>query len=202
VIINNASMVAVAGQPYTSAYVASKWAIRGLTASLRMELRDAPGIHACTVLPGSIDTPIFQQAANYTGRAARPVEPVRPVRLVAEAMIELAQRPRPERFVGMNGRLFELMHLLAPGWVERKTAKAIERGHFQERPAERDHGNLYSPDPVWGTVSGGWPAQRPRRTGRWLAFSALAAVPAIYYLQRSRRPRRRMISARRWRLAR
>lgn len=52
-LINVSSMVGHAGQPYTSAYVTTKWAIRGLTECLRMELADAPDITASTVMPTS-----------------------------------------------------------------------------------------------------------------------------------------------------
>ena len=39
VLINNASMVGAVGQPYTSPYVSTKWAIRGLGECLRMGTR-------------------------------------------------------------------------------------------------------------------------------------------------------------------
>jgi NAD(P)-dependent dehydrogenase (short-subunit alcohol dehydrogenase family) len=56
-LINISSVVGKIGQSYTSAYTASKFAIVGLSESLRMELADAPDIHVCTVLPASIATP-------------------------------------------------------------------------------------------------------------------------------------------------
>src|SRR5918994_2114334 len=76
ILINISSGVGKMGSPFISAYVASKFAIIGLSESLRMELRDAPDIHVCTVLPAAIDTPLFQHGANFTGRAARPMPPV------------------------------------------------------------------------------------------------------------------------------
>ena len=65
-------MMARMVEPYLSAYVASKMAIRGLGTSLRQELflDKAKGIHLSTVMPAAIDTPFFLHAANYTGRAA------------------------------------------------------------------------------------------------------------------------------------
>lgn len=77
-LINVASMVGHAGQLYASAYVSSKWAVRGLSECLRMELMDAPEIHVSTVLPAVIDTPLYQHAANYTGRAIKAMNPVYP----------------------------------------------------------------------------------------------------------------------------
>lgn len=50
VIINNASIVGHLGQPYSAAYVTSKFAVRGFTIALRQELSDRPGIDVCAVL--------------------------------------------------------------------------------------------------------------------------------------------------------
>jgi NAD(P)-dependent dehydrogenase (short-subunit alcohol dehydrogenase family) len=59
--------------PNTSPYVASKYAIRGLSSCLRMQLslEKECDIHVCNVMPAAIDTPLFQHAANYTGRAVK-----------------------------------------------------------------------------------------------------------------------------------
>lgn len=59
-LISVSSMVGKIGSPYLSAYCISKSGNLGLSDSLRMELQDMPGIHVSTVLPASIDTPLFQ----------------------------------------------------------------------------------------------------------------------------------------------
>lgn len=158
VLVNVDSVVAGAPQPYTSAYVASQCAIRGLFDCLRMELRldEASDIHVCTVLPASIDTPLFQQAANYTGRAVKALEPAYPAAKVAEAIVRLAERPRREVVVGGAGRLAMAEHAMAPAVYERMFARAIDSGRFQDRPAERGPGNLFHPMPEHASVSGGW----------------------------------------------
>jgi len=48
--------------------------VRGFSASLRMELALEKGhdIEVCTILPASIDTPLFSHTANYLGRKTRP----------------------------------------------------------------------------------------------------------------------------------
>ncbi|MGK9171423.1 SDR family NAD(P)-dependent oxidoreductase, partial [Inquilinus limosus] len=179
VLINNASMVAYAGQSYTSAYVLSKFAIRGLGECLRQELFDAPGIHVCTVLPASIDTPIFQHAANYTGRAIRPIPPVYSAARVAAAIAGLARHPQREVFVGNSGRLIAFEKTVAPGLTERMLAWLVDRRHLQDRPAEPSPGNLFEPMHDGRAVSGGWQAA-PTRTP-WGALLAaglgLIAIP-------------------------
>src|SRR5207247_9310859 len=73
VLVNNASGYAAMGAPYLSAYVASKFAVRGLSDSLRQEAAlDGLGVDIVTVLPAAIDTPLYQHAAHFVGRQARP----------------------------------------------------------------------------------------------------------------------------------
>jgi NAD(P)-dependent dehydrogenase (short-subunit alcohol dehydrogenase family) len=62
--------------PSMSAYVLSKWGVRALAGQLRTENRDRPGVHIAYVAPGGVDTPIYTQAANYSGFVGRPPPPV------------------------------------------------------------------------------------------------------------------------------
>lgn len=159
VLINNASMVARASQPYTSAYVITKHGIRALGMSLRQELAldGARDIHVVTVLPASIDTPLFQHAANYTGRAVRPMPPVYPAEEVAGAIVAAADDPRREVFVGNAGRLLALQATVQPGLVERLLALMVDRQHLaRDQAVDPTPGNLYAPMAGTDTISGGW----------------------------------------------
>jgi NAD(P)-dependent dehydrogenase (short-subunit alcohol dehydrogenase family) len=60
-IITISSVAGFMGMPVFSAYVSSKFAIEGLTESLRHEVLQF-GIHACVVEPGVIKTPIMESA--------------------------------------------------------------------------------------------------------------------------------------------
>src|SRR5215213_4669700 len=96
-IINVGSVNSRVGAPYASAYVASKFAVRGFAECLRDELRGS-GIDVSTVLPASIDTPLFQHAANFAGRPVKPLRPIiRPER-VAAAIVRCAKRPVASRW--------------------------------------------------------------------------------------------------------
>src|ERR1043166_5831964 len=102
ILINIDSVVASAPQPYTTAYVASKYAVRGFSASLRMELALEKGheIEVCTILPASIDTPLFSHTANYLGRKVKAMSPVNRPEVVARAIASVIERPRRETLVG------------------------------------------------------------------------------------------------------
>ncbi|MGE5517242.1 MAG: SDR family oxidoreductase [Bacteroidota bacterium] len=175
IVINIASMAGAMGQPYASAYVASKWAVRGLSEALRMEVMDQPDIHVCTVLPPSIDTPLFQNAANYAGRVVQPMPPVYSPEQVAETIVAVARRPVREAFIGL-GRLAAAAHALAPGATERLMSRAANRRHFQNRASGPSHGNLYSPRT--DSVHGGWGSQESH-TGRNAALVAAGIAVAV-----------------------
>jgi NAD(P)-dependent dehydrogenase (short-subunit alcohol dehydrogenase family) len=68
ILINNASLVGNCPSPFHSPYVASKFAIRGLSFALRQEVMHLRDVHVCVLSPASIDTPLWQRGANYSGR--------------------------------------------------------------------------------------------------------------------------------------
>lgn len=159
VLINNASMVAELAEPYFSAYVASKHAVHGFGKSLRQEL-DLEGlarVHVCTVMPAAIDTPFFQHAANFTGRAMKAIPPVYPVAKVAEAIVACAEHPRRHFFVGKSARLFNLQSRLSSILTERLLARMVDRTHFyRDRPSLPSDGNLFVPVAEGTGTEGGW----------------------------------------------
>jgi len=79
--------------PHVSAYVTSKFAIRAFSECLRQELAGDEGIDVVTILPQSVDTPVFRQAGNYYGRAARAVPPVSSAEEVADRILRCARPP-------------------------------------------------------------------------------------------------------------
>ncbi|HLP89709.1 MAG TPA: SDR family oxidoreductase [Nostocaceae cyanobacterium] len=158
-LINISSVVGVTGQPYTTPYTISKYAIRGLSDSLRMELYldNARDIHVCTVLPASIDTPIFQHAANYTGRETKAMTPVYPARQVAEAIVGLVEKPQREIIVGQSAYVQILQKTLAPDLYERVMARQVDQDHFQDyKPAAIKDGNVFEPMLDYSGISGNW----------------------------------------------
>jgi NAD(P)-dependent dehydrogenase (short-subunit alcohol dehydrogenase family) len=157
-LINVSSVLARVSQPYAGAYVASKFAIRGLTSVLRQELQDERRIHVCAILPAAIDTPIYQRAANFSGRAVRPIWPRYPASVVADAALALAFRPRREIFAGSVGPLIALQGSIAPALTERLVRAIIDRVMIRQVPASPSDGNLFSPTYDRYGVSGGWKA--------------------------------------------
>jgi short-subunit dehydrogenase len=188
-LINVASVVSRVGGPYATAYAASKAAILGFSDSLRMELRDTSGIQVCSVLPATIDTPLFQHAANFAGRAVRAMPPVYAPEEVAEAIADLIRHPRREVTVGNAGRMIALRNLAPMALSERLLASKVERRHFQDRPSGHSPGNLFQPMPQFNAVHGGWMedgngARTAARIGGTLAVAA--GLGALLYFMAGR----------------
>ncbi|CAL9303874.1 SDR family oxidoreductase [Streptomyces sp. SudanB52_2052] len=174
-LVDVSSVAGVVSQPYAHAYVMSKHAVRALGASLRQELRlaGAGKIHVCTVLPAVIDTPLFQHAANYTGREVVAMPPVYSAERVARAILGVVRKPRREVVVGPMGRAMVLQSRTAPGLLERAAARQVDRTHLADEPAPATHGNLHVPAPGAGSVDGGWGGRRGTALRR-LAVAATA----------------------------
>jgi short-subunit dehydrogenase len=157
VLINVSSMVAGLPGPTVSAYAAAKWGLRGFSLALHAELRDEPGIDVCVVRPSSIDTPIFRQTANYSGRRVKALTPTYAPEEAARAIAGLITKPRRELVVGRSGKALVAARHLAPGLVDRIFATRSVRDQFDgDEPAELTDGNLYEPDERWDGVTGGW----------------------------------------------
>jgi len=153
-LINVSSQTAFGGTPYSSAYVISKYGMRGLSDTLRQELLGT-GIRVCTVYPASTDTPFFRHAANYTGREVQPLGSVSDPRDVAKAIVRLVENPKPDTLIGMSGYVIEPLHWFATGAHARIVRKKADRDHFNDKSARPRQGNLFAPA-KFADERGGW----------------------------------------------
>ncbi|MGW0537331.1 SDR family oxidoreductase [Streptomyces sp. NPDC003032] len=180
-VINVSSVVGAGVVPYNIPYVISKAAVRALSGGLRQEMRLAGqhGVHVCTVLPATMDTPFFRSAANYSGREVTPMAPVYTAERAARTVLRLTHRPRREAYVGPAGRLLGMQAKLMPGLTERGLAHQMDRSHLsREHTAEPTSGNVLRPLPETAAVDGGWHGRR-RTVMRRLGVGTALAVGAV-----------------------
>ena len=193
VLVNTVSMAGWAPMPFTAAYTASKFGLRGFAASLRQELRDRPDIHVCGVFPAAIDTPIFERSANVSGRAIDPGPLLWAPEDVADTIVAVVRRPRGEVAVGWPARAAQVAYGLAPGPVEHSMGVAMHEYMRRAGPAPTTDGALMQPIPQGTSPDGGWrarkgiPGRSPGAGAGWvLAALAVGAVAALVRARPSR----------------
>jgi short-subunit dehydrogenase len=189
VLINVGSILGRVAQPYVPSYVISKFALRGLSQALRVDLADEPDIHVCSLLPYAMNTPHFQSGASQMGKRAHAMSPAQPVEKVAHALVELAARPRAEVHVPAIALLGIALHEMLPAPVERLILHTLRRWHFDERPEPLPKaGNLDEPEPGRGEIHG----HRAPQVGTvgLIVWVASEVVRLVVGLGREREPHR------------
>jgi len=121
-IVNVGSILSALATPYNSLYSASKFALRALSDSLRIELkRDA--IDVILIMPGYTDTPFFDNLIRYAGpprvTSIRGQHPGK----VARAILNACGRRKREVVLTVPGILGFWMKRWLPGVLDRGLAR-------------------------------------------------------------------------------
>lgn len=167
------SLLGLLPSPLAPAYVMSKFATRGLALSLRQDVSRRGQVQVCAVLPGPVDTPMFQRAANRTGRQLRAIPPAYAPERLAATIVSCARRPRRQATAGVISRAQLLSHRIAPRPTEWLVGEWSARLLIRRAEAPGDSGAVLARQPP-EEVSGGWRRGRLRRRigerfGEWMA---------------------------------
>ncbi|MHB1132826.1 MAG: SDR family oxidoreductase [Chloroflexota bacterium] len=149
------------GLPLQSAYAATKAAVAAFAQSLRQELIGTK-IRVTTVLPASIDTPLYQHARCKEGCEPRPVPPFYAPEDVARAIVACVEHPRDSVVVGGAGRALLLGDTLFPrltNAVVGPFAREYQRYCAPVAPFGNDNLDrpINVPDPQYGGLRQRWP---------------------------------------------
>jgi NAD(P)-dependent dehydrogenase (short-subunit alcohol dehydrogenase family) len=119
IIINIGSVGAYVALPWAAAYSSSKFALRSMTDSLRVELR-RDGIRVVTICPGIVDTKFRQHVlGGAPPSSVKNLRPVVPAERVADAVIQGIESQRCRTiFVPQLGIIFSAMRVLAPALMD------------------------------------------------------------------------------------
>lgn len=133
-IANTSSVFGLMGIPTQIPYCVSKFAVRGFSESLRLELSGTNVTVTC-IHPGGIDTNIVANGIHYNGKKEETVEKfkelVRTSSDRAATIILNAIRRKAKRvMVGPDARVIRLMTQLAPGLVDREILRRKANLHL------------------------------------------------------------------------
>ena len=105
-IVNVGSILSVVATPRNGLYSASKFALRALSDSLRIELRSA-AINVILIMPGYTDTPFFDNLIHYTDAMSGRVSSLKGQhpRKVARAILRACARRKREVALTIPGIL-------------------------------------------------------------------------------------------------
>ena len=157
------SLLAQIAVPSMGAYCAAKWAQLGLVRGLQTELRRDRRVSVSLVLPGAVDTPVYEQSASYAGRAGHAPPPVVGPDRVARACLRAIDHPRRQVHVGPANRLTVLGFRLLPGVYDRLAPLLVRRVALRGRRVEAHPGNVARPRPELEGLRGGWSVLGRRR---------------------------------------
>lgn len=145
-IVNISSVFGLMGIPSQSAYNAAKFAVRGFTEALRIELdRDGGNVSCTTVHPGGIKTNIARNGRFDAATVARMGQD--PEQLIssadrlfmttpekaAEVIVEGMRRNRRRVFIGPDAQLFKAMSMLPPFLYQNVIGSAVNLGRRIQR---------------------------------------------------------------------
>lgn len=138
-IVNVSSVFGLISVPSQSAYNAAKFAVRGFTDALRMELDVARcGVSATTVHPGGIKTNIARNArmndsvADFAGSAAEARERFDRVAMTtpekaARQILTAVERDRRRALIGPDAKAIDLVSRLPAGLYQRVVVAGARR---------------------------------------------------------------------------
>jgi NAD(P)-dependent dehydrogenase (short-subunit alcohol dehydrogenase family) len=154
VVVN--SVLGNIAAPLLGSYVAGKWGQLGLIRVLQQETRDEPGISVSAVQPGGVDTPIYVQAASWTGSTGRPPPPVYSPQRVARVVLSTVDRPRRIVQAGLFNPLITAGFRLLPGVFDALVGPLLQRMAIANDDVPPTEGNVFESKPAGNATEGRW----------------------------------------------
>jgi hypothetical protein len=189
VLINMGSEVSGRAIPIQGMYSATKHAVKAFTDAVRMELeKQGDPVAVCLIRPTAIDTPFTEHAANYLkeGEPSLPNPAYHPD-VVAEAILNCAESPQRDVYVGGQSRVFDILDTFFPRLVDMLMEHKLfdDQSRGTKIPRREGQEALHEPADQEGRMTGGHigtvrnrslytsMAQHPWRS---LALAGVAAV--------------------------
>ena len=150
------SLLGSVATPLMGSYVAAKWGQLGLVRVLQQETRDVPGITVSAVQPGGVDTPIYYQAASWTGSTGRPPPPVYRPQRVAKKVLATLDRPRRVVQAGFLNPVIKAGFTLFPGVYDVLVGPLMQRLAIADDDGPPTEGNVFRSRPEANATRGRW----------------------------------------------
>jgi NAD(P)-dependent dehydrogenase (short-subunit alcohol dehydrogenase family) len=154
VVVN--SLLGSVATPLMGSYIAAKWGQLGLVRVLQQEVRGARGVEVSAVQPGGVDTPIYFQAASWTGSTGRPPPPVYSPHRVARTVVRTLDRPRRVVQAGFLNPVITAGFRLFPGVYDFLVGPLLQRIAIANDDVPPTDGNVFESRPSGNATEGRW----------------------------------------------
>lgn len=147
VIVQVGSALAYRAIPLQAPYCGAKFAIRGFTDALRVELlHDKSKVALTMVQLSAFNTPQFQWGRTTLPHRPQPVPPIYQPEVAAKGIYFAAHHPRRELWVGFPAVKAIIGNGLVPGLADRLLAREGYSGQMDDEPLPADRpDNLFEP---------------------------------------------------------
>jgi len=189
-LIHISSMEGVRSLPYQSAYSSAKHGVEGFLEAMRLELKhEGIPISVTSVKPAVINTPFWNNGLTKLGVKPSGIPPYYDPRLVADAILYVAEHPTRDFLVGDVSRILDVLQRLSPQLVDSLLLLVgFPLQHSNEPKSPDDSNNLYEPVPTDTRVDGDYSNLVIPSVTDWLAknpalqWGAIAGVAALALL--------------------
>lgn len=155
-LIHISSMEGVRSLPLQSPYSAAKHGVEGFLESLRVELQhEGLPISVTSIKPAVINTPFYNHARTKLGVKPTGIPPYYDPRLVADAILYVAENPTRDYIVGDVGRLLDLLQRLSPELMDAILLAIGFQGQRTNQPKSEDApDNVFTPMQDYNQIDG------------------------------------------------
>ncbi len=119
-IFNVSSVIGKRGSPFNGAYSATKFAVCGLTDSMRVEMLEHK-VHVTSVCPGLTDTEFFdvvEGGSTHKKTSFARVRGMMAPEVIARKMVATVGRHKPELIFSISGKLLTFLAAISPRFTD------------------------------------------------------------------------------------
>jgi NAD(P)-dependent dehydrogenase (short-subunit alcohol dehydrogenase family) len=131
-LVNVVSHAGIMGYARMAPYVSSKFAVRGFSEALRMELRSSP-VRVTVVFPGATKTQILAHSPVMEAGESEALQALvekgfrKQPEAVARAVVDAIRKDKPRALVGPDTAVMDVVARLLPGAHSRLLAKGMDK---------------------------------------------------------------------------
>lgn len=187
ILINNISIGGWMPAPFSAAYSASKFGIRGMTECLQGEVSSYPHIYVCGLYPSVQRSTGNTHSAKYSGLDFKIPPTAADPHKLATAMVKLAKNPKKAVYTDVSAVIMKNVYSIFPNVMMNTLSSGFKLLMSKDHSKDTD-GNVLTPSKEPLRIYGETMIPVPSKSTKQLLLAGLAGVAFAFLLsKRSRR---------------